>query len=194
MKKGFGYPLTLEALRQLCHPGEGHWSQPFRSPDGQAVYTCNGWLLVRVDTWVEEFEELEGARGQLPWILKHPWHRVEGEREEFFQPMEGHTGGLWKGGTQWPTHQRAPGNRWLVRTLRPVGVGPEFVTSQALLQLVSLLPGVRVHIRTPHGEPMPIRFRGGAALLRPFCWETLEKRVAAPRWRIYAGRKESFER
>jgi hypothetical protein len=178
-KRGFGYPLGVEALPFLVRPAARHrFSLPFRDCHGNLV-TWNGALGVRIrctmpdgiETSPVPFEAIE----QVPWPTEE-----ECEDGTLWKPLDHVAGQIWRPGVKSPWIEVQGGV--IGNTLSSVQVGAGAVVPLPLLQLAARLPRCCVGIDTKPGDPLRMSWNGGEAVIRH-----VEKQMA-PTFAIFAPR------
>lgn len=190
--QAFGYPMTLAGLREFCHPGGGPLSQPIQW--GVDTVACNGWVVVRLETAVEKYEEHPEADRVRLRIEGAPWDRARLVPEDAWRNLAERRATLLRYGS-WPAFGLKRG-KWNLRTLRMVGVGDGFVTTEALLQMVARLPRAEIAVQTLGAGWLPFRFRGGTGMLWKVTAARLGRKGDLPpaRFALWRGNRELFDR
>ena len=163
-RRGFFYPLPVEALAYFVRPGAGHpLSLPFRDCHGNIV-TWNGALGVRIRSVLPDIElsevPFEAVENSLPWPEEE-----EAEDAERWRLLDDVSGAIWRFPPKAVWIELARGEI-TGNVLSSVQVGAGAVVPLALLQLVSRLPRCRVCIDNQADGPLRFIWNGGEAVIR----------------------------
>jgi hypothetical protein len=182
-KRGFGYPLGVDALPYLVRPQAGHrFSRPFKDCHGNVV-TWNGALGVRIRTALPDGIEFspvpfEAIDYCLPW--PEPEEAADAERWRLLDDVAGQV---------WRLKPKAAfievsGREGLVgNALVSVQVGMGAVVPVSLLQIAARLPRCRVGIDNQRGGPLRFIWHGGEAIIRHV------EQLPEPGFAIFAPKK-----
>lgn len=162
MRKGFPYPLPVEALKEFCHPVEGHiMARPMRR--GGEILAGNGYMAIiaRRGNWIDA-EFPEAAPEFLARLEKLRWGRLFEvmAKSEAWDALDRLRGTLGRHGPLevWNSGKIHACPIWRVR---------DSLVRLSMLQLVARLPRAEVYTG-PQALPedgMMFRFSGGCGIV-----------------------------